>query len=93
MHQGGNGNRDVGHGQIAAHERICFKGTRAYDANSAIAEIVNPAVEFPGSAFGVRGQKTLGVHFKQLRKTLVPASLLSWSLSHSMASCLKKRAE
>ncbi|HUE53451.1 MAG TPA: hypothetical protein VMO80_14000, partial [Terriglobales bacterium] len=51
LHERGNRNRNIGHGEIAAHERVSLEGTRTKDANAAVANIVNATVKFlwPGT--------------------------------------------
>jgi hypothetical protein len=51
LHERGNRNRNIGHREIAAHERVRLEGTRTKDANAAVANIVNATIKFlwPGT--------------------------------------------
>lgn len=85
LHERGNRNRSIGHGDIAAHERVSLERTRTEDANAAVAQIVNTTFKFlwQGTRRLARPQAS-GMHFEHLGKTLVLAPFLIGGLHHSI---------
>jgi hypothetical protein len=75
LQERGNRNRNIGYREFTAQEQGRLKGTRANDANAAIAQIVNATVKFLWrSARLLTRQQTPRMYFERLRETRILAS-------------------
>lgn len=93
LHEGGNRNRRVEYLEIAANERGGLERAGTKNADTAVAQIVQPTVKFLGAlGLGTRrwpGSETSCMHFEHLRKPHVLTPFTIGEVAHGLTSCPK----